>query len=371
MLSIIGMAPPFLTRLGYASPAADRRFIVYGERALPADRRSRLQRNSAFSDLDYAVYLGRSVRPGNLLVASGRIPPLHGERASTKFPFGNNFLTLVVSPRVSLAGTLPQRLPWIIAIVGAILTLGATAFTVRLVQRRRSAEQVAGRLDRALSENQRLYAEQRTIAQTLQHALLPEQMPAIAGAQASARFEPGERGVDIGGDWYDVIPLDEQRLLVVVGDVSGRGLRAAATMASLRYAIHAYAAQNDPPAAILTKLSRILSVTDERAHRDRAVRAGRPRGTAGHDRQRRPSAPVADRRRPRRIPQARDRAADRRADRRGVQVNDGSGAAIRDAAGVHRRADRASRRGPRPGPRATPGGRYRQPLDLPDLLEKP
>ncbi len=263
MLSIIGMAPPFLTRLGYASPAADRRFIVYGERALPADRRSRLQRNSAFSDLDYAVYLGRSVRPGNLLVASGRIPPLHGERASTKFPFGNNFLTLVVSPRVSLAGTLPQQLPWIIAIVGTILTLGATAFTVRLVQRRRSAEHVAGRLDRALSENQRLYAEQRTIAQTLQHALLPEVMPAIAGAQASARFEPGERGVDIGGDWYDVIPLDEQRLLVVVGDVSGRGLRAAATMASLRYAIHAYAAQNDPPAAILTKLSRILSVTDE------------------------------------------------------------------------------------------------------------
>ena len=59
-----------------------------------------------------------------------------------------------------------------------------------------------------------------------------------------------------------MIGLDEQRLLMVVGDVSGRGLRAATTMASLRYAIHAYAAQNDPPAAILTKLSRILSVTD-------------------------------------------------------------------------------------------------------------
>ncbi len=262
MLSIIGMAPPFLTRLGYAYPAADRRFIIYGERALPADRRSRLQSKPAFSDLDYAVYLGQSVRPGNLLVTSAGIPPSHGERASTRFSFGNNFLTLVVSPRVSLAGTLPQQLPWIITIGGVILTLGATAFAVRLVQRRRSAEHLAGRLDRALSENQRLYAEQRTIAQTLQHALLPEEMPAIAGAEASALFEPGERGVEIGGDWYDVIPLDEQRLLVVVGDVSGRGLRAAATMASLRYAIHAYAAQDDPPATILSKLSRILSVTD-------------------------------------------------------------------------------------------------------------
>ena len=189
-------------------------------------------------------------------------PPLRGERARTTVPFGNNALTLVVSPRVSLAGTLPQQLPWIIVIVGVILTLGATAVTVRLAQRRRSAEHLAGRLDRALGENQRLYAEQRTIAQTLQHALLPKEMPVIAGTEASARFEPGEHGVDIGGDWYDVIGLDEERLLVVVGDVSGRGLQAAATMASLRYAIHAYAAQNDPPAAILTKLSRILSVTD-------------------------------------------------------------------------------------------------------------
>ncbi len=262
MLSIIGLEPPSLTRLGYAYPTATRRFVVYGERALPADRRSRLQSNSAFTELDYAVYLGPAVRAGNLLVTSVTHPPLRGETATTKVTFGNNVLTLVVSPRESLAGTLPQQLPWIIAIVGVILTLGATAVTVRLVQRRRSAEHLAGRLDHALGENQRLYDEQRTIALTLQHALLPEDMPAIAGAETSARFEPGERGVDIGGDWYDVIPLGGERLLVVVGDVSGKGLRAAATMASLRYAIHAYAAQNDPPAAILTKLSRMLSVTD-------------------------------------------------------------------------------------------------------------
>jgi serine phosphatase RsbU (regulator of sigma subunit) len=58
-----------------------------------------------------------------------------------------------------------------------------------------------------------------------------------------------------------VIPRDADRLLLVVGDVSGRGLRAAATMASLRYAIHAYAAQGDPPETILTKLSSLLDVT--------------------------------------------------------------------------------------------------------------
>jgi len=66
--------------------------------------------------------------------------------------------------------------------------------------------------------------------------------------------------VDVGGDWYDLIALDEHRLLLVVGDVSGRGLTAATTMASLRYAIHAYVAQRDSPASLLSKLSSLISV---------------------------------------------------------------------------------------------------------------
>jgi serine phosphatase RsbU (regulator of sigma subunit) len=78
--------------------------------------------------------------------------------------------------------------------------------------------------------------------------------------ETSARYEAGVKGVDIGGDWYDLIALDDHRLLLVVGDVSGRGVRAAATMASLRFAIHAYAAQNDPPDAILSKLSKLVNV---------------------------------------------------------------------------------------------------------------
>jgi serine phosphatase RsbU (regulator of sigma subunit) len=82
----------------------------------------------------------------------------------------------------------------------------------------------------------------------------------VPGVETSARYEAGVKGVDIGGDWYDLIALDDHRLLLVVGDVSGRGVRAAATMASLRFAIHAYAAQNDPPDAILSKLSKLVNV---------------------------------------------------------------------------------------------------------------
>ena len=109
-------------------------------------------------------------------------------------------------------------------------------------------------------ENRRLYAEQRGIAQTLQQALLPTELPQLHGLQASARYEAGAEGVDIGGDWYDAIAVDDKRLLLVVGDVSGRGLRAATTMAELRYGIHAYAAQGDQPATILTKLNALVSV---------------------------------------------------------------------------------------------------------------
>jgi serine phosphatase RsbU (regulator of sigma subunit) len=112
-------------------------------------------------------------------------------------------------------------------------------------------------------ENRRLYAEQRGIAQTLQHALLPASLPELPGLQTSARYEPGVEGVEVGGDWYDLIALDDQKLLLVVGDVSGRGLRAATTMALLRYAIHAYAAQGDPPAVLLAKLSRLVDVGTE------------------------------------------------------------------------------------------------------------
>jgi serine phosphatase RsbU (regulator of sigma subunit) len=78
--------------------------------------------------------------------------------------------------------------------------------------------------------------------------------------ETGARYEAGVEGVEIGGDWYDLIALSDRRLLLVVGDVSGRGVRAAATMALLRFAIHAYAAQNDPPVTILSKLSKLVDV---------------------------------------------------------------------------------------------------------------
>ncbi len=261
-LTVIGLLGGQSPRLGYAyvEPGTKSPYVVYAESLLPAKRYSTPQNDSSFNDINYALYLGKTPTADTLLVTSAPHVPLPGHRAAFTIPFGDTFLTVRATRRSSLAGSLPRDLPWVIGIVGVLLTAGAAALTVRLIQRRRRTEQLADRLEQVADENRRLYAEQRGIAQTLQQALLPTELPQLHGLQASARYEAGVEGVDIGGDWYDAIEVDDKRLLLVVGDVSGRGLRAATTMAELRYGIHAYAAQGDQPATILTKLNALVSV---------------------------------------------------------------------------------------------------------------
>src|SRR5579884_3904324 len=264
-LSVVGLLHGARPGLGYAFTGTNPGpYATYAESALPPNRYSPPQKNSAFNDLNFALYLGASTRPADLLIASVRRLPMSGRQSTVRVPFGDTTFTVAVAERRPLAGTLPQRLPWVIAIVGSLLTLGASLLTLRLIQRRRDAESLAARLEEVAAENRRLYAEQRGIAQTLQHALLPGTLPQLPGLQVSAQYEAGAEGVDVGGDWYDLISLDDGRLLLVVGDVSGRGLPAATAMAAPRFAIHAYAAQGDEPAVFLPKLSRLLSVTEDR-----------------------------------------------------------------------------------------------------------
>ncbi len=112
------------------------------------------------------------------------------------------------------------------------------------------------------TDNATLYAEQRSVAQTLQHSLLPETLPDPPGLVVAARYIAGAVDVDIGGDWYDVVPVDDDHVFFAVGDVSGRGLTAGTIMASLRYAIRAYAAQGDDPATVLRRLAALIDVGD-------------------------------------------------------------------------------------------------------------
>jgi len=260
-LSVLGLLAQSRPGIGYAfsQSHSPHGYVVYAETLVPANRRSRLEKNTAFSDLNYAVYFGRSTSPANLLVTSLKSLHITSRHASTSVQFGDSALTLVVTPRESLGGAFFGNLPWIVAIFGALLSLAAALLADRLVRGRERAEQLAANLDRLAAEQELMYTEQRGIAQTLQHALLPEALPEVRGLKVRARYLAASSGVEIGGDWYDVVAVGEHRVLLVIGDVSGHGLRAATTMASLRHATLAYAAHDAQPAAILGRLAEYVN----------------------------------------------------------------------------------------------------------------
>lgn len=78
--------------------------------------------------------------------------------------------------------------------------------------------------------------------------------------EIAVRYVAGASGVDIGGDWCDVVQLDDHRFVFIVDDVSGRGVRAAAVMAALQFAGRAYAQEGYSPAMILERLSRSVDI---------------------------------------------------------------------------------------------------------------
>ena len=106
-------------------------------------------------------------------------------------------------------------------------------------------------------ENARLYTERAQAALTLQQSLLPERLPTVPGWQLASSYAAGDTTVEVGGDFFDVVELDEG-FLAVVGDVTGKGVQAAALTALARYTL-ATAARFDPsPAAVVSLLNDVL-----------------------------------------------------------------------------------------------------------------
>lgn len=107
-------------------------------------------------------------------------------------------------------------------------------------------------------DNAARYASERETAIVLQRSMLPELQPRARGLLVASRYLPGASGVDVGGDWYDLIDLADHRHGLVVGDVAGRGVAAAAVMGQLRAVVRAYALEGHPPARLLTQLDRFV-----------------------------------------------------------------------------------------------------------------
>lgn len=103
---------------------------------------------------------------------------------------------------------------------------------------------------------------QREAAVTLQRSLLPQKLDQPAGLRVAATYQPGGAEAAVGGDWYDVIAIDGGRTALVIGDVMGRGLRAAAVMGQLRTAVRAYARLDLPPHEVMRLLDGLAMEID-------------------------------------------------------------------------------------------------------------
>ncbi|MGW4875137.1 SpoIIE family protein phosphatase [Streptomyces sp. NPDC004262] len=112
-------------------------------------------------------------------------------------------------------------------------------------------------------DNARWYQNARTNALTLQRSMLPAHDRVTNGLEVASRYQPAGATVEVGGDWFDVIPLDGDRTALVVGDVMGSGINAAATMGRLRTATNTLASLGLDPAVLLDHLEKTTSGLDQ------------------------------------------------------------------------------------------------------------
>ncbi len=151
----------------------------------------------------------------------------------------------------------------IVPLMSAVQTLGAITLVTSESLRRLSSSDVAlaerlGRRAGTAVENSRLYTERSRIAHVLQQALLPESLPPVEGAEVEARYCAAGELNEVGGDFYDVFTRGPDRWMLVIGDVVGKGPRAAGVTALARHTLRAASMSGHTPEAMLAMLHQAL-----------------------------------------------------------------------------------------------------------------
>jgi serine phosphatase RsbU (regulator of sigma subunit)/anti-sigma regulatory factor (Ser/Thr protein kinase) len=251
-LGVLGLVVGPARALAFAELLPGTRLLVYAEDPLPRGSSAQFAASSPFAGLHFELFLGPDRSPSRLIetdLARG----IDGPSRTATVAYGSSSATIVVVLTTYPPGLLPPQVPRAIAYGGLLLTALAAVTAERLVRRREKAELVA------VDTGQR-YDEQRGISETLQHSLLPPEEVSFPGMAITGAYVAGVRPLGVGGDWYDAIPIDDEHLFVSVGDVAGRGHRAAGVMSSLRHAIRAYAVQGDQPGEVLRKLNDLVDI---------------------------------------------------------------------------------------------------------------
>ncbi len=249
-------------RIAYAQTDTAHAYTIYAERAIPANRRVPSESGSAFADLDFATYVGRPIDMTDL--ATTDLPlsrlPIHGDVATAVVPFGDSTITIVTTPRHHLGGSATASLVWVRLAAGLVITFATAGAAHQLVRRGIRAENDAATISDLYSRLDGLYSEQREISETLQRALLPPYNPEIPTVELATRYVAGAVGVDVGGDWYSVIPIDDDHFGFAVGDVSGRGVSAASVMGRLQFTMRAYLREGHSPERVLTMCAQEIDI---------------------------------------------------------------------------------------------------------------
>jgi serine phosphatase RsbU (regulator of sigma subunit) len=170
---------------------------------------------------------------------------------------------------LALLRDLRMRSALIVPLIARGRTLGAFSMVGSDSRRRYSQRDLNLASDLAVRaavavDNARLFRERSHVALTLQRSLLPPALPPIDGLELTARYRPAQAGVDIGGDFYDVFPVGEGEWAVVIGDVCGKGVEAAALTGLARHSIRAAVRQGqDGPAALEVLNEEMLARSSE------------------------------------------------------------------------------------------------------------
>ncbi|MGW0122377.1 SpoIIE family protein phosphatase [Streptomyces sp. NPDC003327] len=197
------------------------------------------------SPVDVSVTEGRSVVVADL-ASSGGWRAQDEERARRVLHYGIHSLAVV-----------PLRARGVVLGVANFWRAGeSTPFSDEDLS---FAEELANRAAVSI-DNARRYTREHAMAVTLQRSLMPRSLPEEETLDVASRYLPAESGV--GGDWFDVIPLPGARVALVVGDVVGHGLHAAATMGRLRIAVHNFSALDLSPDELIRRLDELVALID-------------------------------------------------------------------------------------------------------------
>ncbi|WP_432118759.1 SpoIIE family protein phosphatase [Streptomyces sp. bgisy032] len=229
---------------GLVLSAADAgRLKITGYHGYPADVMERLD----------ALALDTDLTPAGRVIASG-IPAFFAHPGEMKagYPQASDisgkqawaFLPLIISGRPVGCCVLSYEQPH--------------AFTA---EERAILTSLSGLIAQAL-DRARLYDAKHRLVRELQRALLPRALPRLAGLEVAARYLPAGHGIEVGGDFFDLLRLNDTTAAAVIGDVEGHSVAAAALMGQVRTAIHAHATAGAAPDEVLARTNRLLADLD-------------------------------------------------------------------------------------------------------------